>query len=212
MTKAEKIAQQDYQDVVKTASSTPGGWDNLRKQVEIMRRGLNARSQQFSRRNIYSYAYDKYKQNQKFVTAQDVKNMTSNQLIHQFVVYQSFFQSETSSIQGIAKVNREQDARIFGTYKNGRPKRRMTEAERKLYWDLYDEYINRHPVYTQGSNVVQGELKSVLFGEDSSPNTFEAMLEKLHAQLEQDKIHQDMESVPGVYTANGLFNPKEVSD
>lgn len=211
MTKAEQIAQQDYKEVVKKASSTPGGWEDLRKQVEIMRKGLNARAQQFSRRNVYSHAYNKYKENQKFVTAKDVKNMTSNQLIHQFVVFQSFFLSETSSIQGIAKVNREQDARLFGAYKNGRPKRRMTESERKLYWELYDEYINRHPVYTKGSNIIQGELTSVLF-DNNSPSTFVELLEKLHAKLEENKIQADTESAPNVYTANGLFNPKEVSD
>lgn len=212
MTKAEKIAQQKYEDVVKKASSTPGGWENLRKQVEIMRRGLNSRGQQFAKKNLYSYAYDTYKKNQQFVTAKDVKNMTNNQLIHQFIVYQSFFLSETSTVKGIEKVNREQDLRIFGVGKRGMPKRRMTEEERKLYWDLYKEYTNQHPVYTQGSNVVQGQLTSVLFGEDSSPSTFAELLEKLHAQLEQEKTQEDMESVPGVYTANGLFNPKEISD
>lgn len=71
----------------------------------------------------------------------DLSSLSRNQLIHEVSKYSQFLKSETSSVKGIRRVNREQDKLIFGTDSRGRAKHRMTNEEREKYWALYNEYI-----------------------------------------------------------------------
>lgn len=202
-TKAEQYAEKDYAQVVKEAASKPGGWEELRKQVETMRRGINIRANQFARRGVYSHAFARYIENQPLRTAADIQAMNKNQLIHQFIVYQNFFTAKTSSIEGIARVNRAQDARIFGVNKRGLPKRRMTEDQRRKYWELYDEFRAQHPNIT-GSPKIQQMLASLNVLDSDDPTSFQEKIDQLYKAMVEQRNKEVTERAPNVYTANGF--------
>ena len=104
-----------------------------------------------------------------------------------------FFASEGSTVEGARKIQREQDARIFGEDEFGRPKSRMTLNQRKRFWSIYEEFSSSYTnaEYLYGSNRIQQFLGQMIkadpdrkFGVDS--NTFEFLLSMLEEQYYYD--------------------------
>lgn len=111
---------------------------------------------------LYSHALEGYKQSGgKFSLP---KKLSRAKAILEIARLQRFLQSETSTPKGIRDVHREQDARIFGITKTGRPKRTMSEEQRKAYWAAYNEF-REGDAYKQyrfmSSDVVQQALYSI---------------------------------------------------
>ena len=48
--------------------------------------------------------------------------------------------SETSTVEGIKNVQRQQDIMVFGRDESGNPLGHMTSDERLAYWTAWDEY------------------------------------------------------------------------
>lgn len=141
ITKAEKIASTPISDIGKLSGDT--GLKKLRDYIRTLRTGYTRRVSSFKRAGLISYAQlafeaqaDTSSKNRK------INELSRNQLIAEFARYSKFFNDATSTKAGIKRVNKEQDIRLFGADRRGRPKRTMTSAERLAYWELYDHYIN----------------------------------------------------------------------
>lgn len=132
-----------------------------------------------------------------------VKDMTRNQLLMEFARYSKFFHDKTSMIEGIKKVNLEQDKRIFGEDAKGNAKGRMNDEDRKNFWSVYDEFVNQHSelITMYGSERVQQAISEAIL-EGTDPNNFGEMLnkaaEKLSKQSQEEPRHG-----PNVYSGRG---------
>ena len=144
-TRAEETAEIPWDELVKLKAKNPADMKKLKGYTNLLRQGYNRRIAEFERKGIYSYAADAAKKSK-------VKNIPVNQLtkgmspekarnvlLSEFAKYQQFFQAETSSLEGIRKINAEQDERIFG---DSATKQTMTDEERKAYWDLYEDFMD----------------------------------------------------------------------
>lgn len=146
----EIVAEMPFEDLAKT-KGTESGIKELSRYVNILKRGLSIRKAQIEAAGEYSYALDKLEQaNLKNIPASQIGRGRSlkdrrNLLLQEIARYQAIFESQTSTVEGIREVNREQDARIFGTNESGQPKETLTSEERKEFWSLYEEYEKYDP-------------------------------------------------------------------
>ena len=158
----EIIAETDYTELAKT-KGTDAGVKELSRYVNILRRGLDIRKKQIEKAGEYSYALDKLKNSKlKNVPASQIGKGRSlkdrrNLLLQEIARYQAVFESETSTVEGIKAINREQDARIFGVDETGQPKGKMSNEERREFWSLYEEYEKFDPTFSSkyGSDTTQ---------------------------------------------------------
>lgn len=143
LSKAEQIAQMPIEDIISSASG--GNRTVLEKYASTLKGGYTRRINQFSKAGVFSYAQEAYEKNGPAPDRKTpFKKMSYNQLVHEIARYQSFFNSQTSTISGINEINREQDARLFGVDENGNPLDTLTNEERTLMWSLYMEYRNQY--------------------------------------------------------------------
>ena len=146
----EVIAEMPFEEIAKT-KGTESGIKELSRYVNILKRGLSIRIAQVEKAGEYSYALDKLdKANLKNIPASQIGKGRSlkdrrNLLLQEIARYQAIFESQTSTVEGIREVNREQDTRIFGTDESGQPKDTLTSEERKEFWSLYEEYEKYDP-------------------------------------------------------------------
>ena len=146
----EIVAEMPFEDIAKT-KGTESGIKELSRYVNILKRGLAIRKAQIEKAGEYSYALDKLEQaNLKNIPASQIGRGRSlkdrrNLLLQEIARYQAILESQTSTVEGIQEVNREQDARIFGTDEFGQPKETLTPEERKEFWSLYEEYEKYDP-------------------------------------------------------------------
>lgn len=197
-TKAEQFASVPFQEVTKMST------DALRKQAKRLRTAFNRRVKSIERAGKFSYAAEQYRP--KAETARDINRMTRNQLLSELANMQSFFQAESSTIRGINRLEREQDARIFGKTPSGRPRRRMSNTEREKFWSLYSEYENmyhdtntRYPSESVQQMIAEEMLE--FMGED-----FVELLDRVRQKLskEQDNFNGQFGSdISGVYSGRG---------
>lgn len=177
-TVAEKLAEIPWEDISKLTTSAED-MKTLMHYVDIMRQGMNRRIQMFNRRGIFSYAADSVDaMNIKNEPARNIVNQimkskagpgksklatARNALIAEFAKYQQFFNSQTSSIEGVALVNAEQDKRIFG---GEYQKKSMTDEERKVFWRTYEDFME-NPSFirtaSMTSETVQQQLAAAMF-------------------------------------------------
>lgn len=182
-TVAEKLAETSWEDISRLTTSAED-MKILMKYVDTMRQGMNRRIQMFNRRGIFSYAADSVEaMNIKNEPAKNIVNRimkskvgpgksklatARNALIAEFAKYQQFFNAQTSSLEGIALVNAEQDKRIFG---GEYQKKSMTDEERKVFWHMYEDFMES-PSFARTasmtSETVQQYLASAMFDSDSS--------------------------------------------
>lgn len=182
-TVAEKLSEIPWEDISKLTTSAED-MKTLMRYVDTMRQGMKRRVQMFNRRGIFSYAADS-------LDAMDIKNEPArnivnqimkskagpgksklatarNALIAEFAKYQQFFNSQTSSLEGIALVNAEQDKRIFG---GEYQKKSMTDEERKVFWHTYEDFMENSSFARSAymtSETVQQYLASAMFDNGSS--------------------------------------------
>lgn len=182
-TVAEKLAEIPWEDISKLTTSAED-MKTLMRYVDTMRQGMKRRVQMFNRRGIFSYAADSLEaMNIKNVPARNIVNQimkskagpgksklatARNALIAEFAKYQQFFNSQTSSIEGVELVNAEQDKRIFG---GEYQKKSMTDEERKVFWHMYEDFMES-PSFARTasmtSETVQQYLASAMFDERES--------------------------------------------
>lgn len=182
-TVAEQLAEISWEDISRLTTSDED-MKTLMRYVDTMRQGMNRRIQMFNRRGIFSYAADSVEaMNIKNEPARNIVNQimkskagpgksklatARNALIAEFAKYQQFFNSQTSSLEGIALVNAEQDKRIFG---GDYQKKSMTDEERKVFWHMYEDFMES-PSFARTasmtSETVQQYLASAMFDSSSA--------------------------------------------
>lgn len=202
MTKAEKISKTPFEVVAKLKGES--GRQKLIKDVRTLRSAYKRRVGSFKRNGVISQAQIAFERDMPTSKkAVQLTKMSRNQLIYEFFRYASFFNSETSSIKGIEKVNREQDIRVFGADSKGRPKQRMTNQERELFWDTFEEYKNQFPAdvnLAYSSEFVQQTIADALFGpEKIASGGLVSALTKIRQRLEEAKVKENMTDVPNTF-------------
>lgn len=86
-------------------------------------------------RDAMTNYYDKHEQKAPSRTRKD-------SAIAELKRLNQFFNAKTSTVKGAREVMREQDLRIFGEGKDGKPAQRLTRAQRDLMWSGYQEFIS----------------------------------------------------------------------
>lgn len=202
-TQAERIAEIPIE---KIARMTNAQRKTLEGYVRALRSGYKRRVQSFAKKGLVSYAQIALEGSLPSKKPVQLTKMTRNQLILEFARYAKFFTDATSSEQGIRRVNREQDIRIFGKDSRGRPKRTMTEQERQKFWTLFEEYNNQNPTANSkyGSESVQQQLADALFGPQSiNGDNLVDFLDRVQQRLSEKYKQENLRSVPNVYRGKG---------
>lgn len=201
-TKAEQIARTPLQIIASLKGEA--GRKQLINYVKTMRSSYKRRAGSFKRKGLISQAQLALERQTPKSKSVQLTEMSRNQLMLEFYKYASFFNSETATEQGIKKVNREQDIRIFGANKRGLPKQRMTDEERVLFWDTYEEYINQFPAdinQLYSSESIQQMLADVLLGGKKTENAnLVALLQSVRQRLEAQKTEENIKDVPNIFS------------
>lgn len=205
LTKAERIAR--IPDIQISKLKGDEGRKQLIQYVRTLQAGYKRRIASFLRQGEFSHA--QYSLEESFTPGSrgKISNMSMRQLHMEFARYAQFFKSETSTLEGIRKVNRQQDIRIFGVdEKTGRPLQTMSSEQRQEYWKLYDEYMNQHPEHFLASEQVQQILGSAQFLPSNNSYDISKRIEEIRAELERQRNLDSMQrSVPNVFMGGGPF-------
>lgn len=200
---AEKIAKIPIEEIVRIKGADRKTLENY---VKVLRSGYKRRVQSFSRKGLVSHAQIALEGSIPSTKPVQLTKLSRNQLILEFARYAKFFNDVTSTEEGIRRINREQDIRIFGSDTYGRPSRTMTETERQKFWSLYEEYTNQQPTATSryGSESVQQQIAEALFDNKSiSGENIIDFLGRVEQSLAQKYIDENLRSVPNVYSGRG---------
>lgn len=182
------------------------GRKKLENYVKSLKFGYKRRVQSFRKKGLISHAQIALEGSLPPGKEVQLTKMTRNQLILEFARYSKFFQDATSSEEGIKKINRDQDIRIFGQDSRGRPKKTMTDSEREKYWSLYEEYQNQQPTANSryGSESIQQMVAEALFDSDSAPSeNLVDFLDRVEERLANKSKEENLRSVPNVYSGRG---------
>lgn len=174
--------------------------------VRTLALAYNRRVASFKRRGVVSQAQIQF-ENAGPVKTIPIKDMSYNQLLYELARFQAFFNSKTSSVAGINRVNREQDRRIFG--KSGGT---MSDDERKNYWAVYNEFMNQNRSLSTmlSSSQVQQMLGSMQEEDgDLTGQGIQKAVDDLRENLLEYRAEQEeqeyQEGVPNVYSGSGPF-------
>lgn len=203
LTVAERIANIPIEQIVKLSGAE--GRKVLEGYVKSLQFGYRRRVQSFKKKGLVSHAQIALESSLPPKHKVQLTKMTRNQLILEFARYSKFFQDKTSSERGIREVNREQDARVFGVDKRGRPQRTMTNEEREKFWSLYEEFQNQKPTANSrfGSESIQQMVADALFDEGIAGGTKMDFLNKVEERLVENRRKENSRSVPNVYSGRG---------
>lgn len=207
LTKAEQIAQIPWSEISKIKGDEEG-IKQLRGYLRTLRSGYSRRVASFNRKNLFSYAKEALENTiPENWTAPRINSMNDrNKLLLEIARYIKFFNDETSSESGIKRVNRDQDARIFGTDALGRPLQNMSNQQRLDFWTLYQEFERQNPIWTTQpySDETQKALADAFFMDEefNSLNLVEKM-EYLRNKLQEQRSIVNMEDSPNVYAGRG---------
>lgn len=144
-TVAERVADIDIEDFVKLDTS-PQSLKTLSNALNALRRGYRDRLKKIHAFGEYSYAEDAFKKSLPInlpaskIVPKAAPDQRRNLLISEISKFQSFMKSETSTVEGIKNVQRQQDIMVFGRDESGNPLGTMTADERLAYWSAWDEY------------------------------------------------------------------------
>lgn len=171
-TESERLAKISMYSLKRKSES------ELQKILKTLQYGYKRRVAQFEKHGVYSYAQRAYEDAEKAAKVSAGKASKAVQagvakvrakkerdvLIGKISRLQSFFESETSKLKGIRKIEKEQDIRVFGADAKGNPKRTLDKESRKLFWDLYNEFVNANAAVAarMSSDRVQQALASAL--------------------------------------------------
>lgn len=205
LTKAERIAR--IPDIQISKLKGDDGRKQLIQYVRTLQAGYKRRVASFLRQGEFSHA--QYSLEESFTPGArgKISNMSMRQLHMEFARYAQFFKSETSTLEGIRRINRQQDIRIFGVdEKTGRPLQTMSAEQRQEYWKLYDEYMNQHPEHFPASEQVQQIIGSAQFLPSNNSYDISKRIEEIRAELERQRNLDSMQrSVPNVFMGGGPF-------
>lgn len=201
-TQAERISKIPIEQITSLSGKDR---KKVESYVRTLMQGYKRRVQSFNRKGIISYAQMSLEGTVPSTKPVQLTKLTRNQLILEFARYSKFFNDVTSSEEGIKRINREQDIRIFGKDARGRPRRTMTQQERQKFWSLYAEYENQHPNATSryGSESVQQQIADAMFDTTSVGDNLVDFLDRVEARLQQKSIDENLRSVPNVYSGRG---------
>lgn len=201
-TQAERISKIPIEQITSLSGKDR---KKVESYVRTLMQGYKRRVQSFNRKGIVSYAQMSLEGTVPSTKPVQLTKLTRNQLILEFARYSKFFNDVTSSEEGIKRINREQDIRIFGKDARGRPRRTMTQQERQKFWSLYAEYENQHPNATSryGSESVQQQIADAMFDTTSVGDNLVDFLDRVEARLQQKSIDENLRSVPNVYSGRG---------
>lgn len=205
MTKAEKIAR--IPDIEISRLKGEEGRKQLIQYVRTLQAGYKRRVASFMRQGEFSHAQFSLEESFTPGARGKISNMNMRQLHMEFARYAQFFKSDTATLEGIRRVNRQQDIRIFGVdEKTGRPLQTMTPAQREEYWKLYDEYMNQNPEHFLASEQVQQIIGSAQFLPKSDTYDLSKRIEEIRAELERQRNLDSMQrSIPNVFMGGGPF-------
>lgn len=203
MTKAEILAKTPYQEISKIKFDEKGR-KKLIADVTALRSAYKRRVLSFKRNGLVSHAQIALEREIPRTKQVQLTEMTRNQLLLEFFRYATFFNSETSTAEGIKRLNREQDARIFGVDNKGRPRSTMSKEERTLFWDTYEEYKNQFPADVNqqfSSEQTQQFIADAIFGKNSiSSIGLVDFLSQVRDRLQSNKEAEDIQDVPNTFS------------
>lgn len=203
MTKAEILAKTPYQEISKIKFDEKGR-KKLIADVTALRSAYKRRVLSFKRNGLVSHAQIALEREIPRTKQVQLTEMTRNQLLLEFFRYATFFNSETSTAEGIKRLNREQDARIFGVDNKGRPRLTMSKEERILFWDTYEEYKNQFPADVNqqfSSEQTQQFIADAIFGKNSISSIGLAdFLSQVRDRLQSNKEAEDIQDVPNTFS------------
>lgn len=202
-TKAEKVAEIPFEDIIK--ASGPSGIKMLRGYLKTLRYGYNRRSATFRRAGIKSPAARQIEEYQEKHKPKDISEMSRNQLVLEIVMLQDFFNAKTSTVKGIREVYKEQDKRIFGEDRRGRPARTMSQEERDRYWALYNEYINQKRGSEErfGSGQIQMFLADAIYGTVGPIDDLQRLFDRVESELMEEREAENLGQLLNLYRGGG---------
>lgn len=205
MTKAEQIAR--IPDIEISRLKGEEGRKQLIKYVRTLQAGYKRRVQSFNRQGEFSHAQYSLESSFSPGARGKISNMNMRQLHMEFARYAQFFKSETSTLEGIRKINRQQDIRIFGVDETtGRPLQTMSASQREEYWKLYDEYMRQNPAHSLASEQIQQIIGSAQFMPTDRTYDLSKRIEEIRAELERQRSLDSMQrSTPNAYLGGGPF-------
>lgn len=179
------------------------------------RKKYQVRAEQLERweDRVYSYAKEKMDDYYENAKNTNLETMTRNQVQNELFQIQSFFNAQTSSVEGSKRVAREQDVRIFGE-SGGRPRHRMSVEERRKFWGVYDEFLNQNP--TASTQFTSGKIQQYLGQIAKDERKFNSLVTEdekgnlAFNMVEMQKLKEGMRSYeksdisrPNVYSGRG---------
>jgi hypothetical protein len=170
--------------------------DEVKKLLTATRKKVNTRRDQLHKveDKVFSGALHKLEFGKDILdNPKSVDEMSRNRMLSEFFWLQKFLQSKTSNVKGARKANIEEDARIFGVTKKGRPKYRMNAQQRTDFWKVYLEFVHQHPTATnlfQSEQIMQhlGEMRKGSKGKniDLSPETLNYVYNSLYEKMMEE--------------------------
>lgn len=149
------------------------------------------------KQSVYSPALDKMENFYEDRGKQAPSRMNMNQMRNEVFRLQEFFDSDTATVPGARKVQSEQDRRIFGTDKRGRPKYRMTVEQRSQLWSVFEEYKKMRPSdVMEQSNIVQQAIGQILIETDKIDFSMETLNKVMDKVIDQrQRFNWEMDGV-----------------
>lgn len=204
MTKAEKIAKIPIEKIM---TAKKEDIDKLRGYLRVLSSGYRRRVGSFRRKGLVSYAQISFEVSfPENIKGKPIKDLSRDQLILEIARYQHFFNSSTSSEKGIIKVNREQDKRIFGVDRRGRPLNTLSQEEREYFWNFYEEFKNQFPEWstqpfseTVQQSLADSMINDPIFAKLNFMDKLKLARDKFLGQIQM----QNLEDTPNVLSGRG---------
>lgn len=115
-----------------------------------------AESFERNRKTVYSHAYELTKNYYKYKRLKPPSKTKVSDAKSELEHLRKFFEADSSTIKGAKQIIREQSARIFGTYDDGKNRYTMSAAQAAEFWATYLEYRSMNPGdTTKDSNRIQ---------------------------------------------------------
>lgn len=200
-TKAEQIAGTPIENIIKEYKGNRKGLESI---LGTLRTGYSRRVASFKRKNLVSQAQIAFETSKPKGIPSSISKMTYNQLILEIARYSSFFTSETATESGIRRVNREQDIRLFGEGKRGKPTRSLSNEEREKYWSVYEEFKNQYDLFSTQpySETVQQSLAEIMFQDGQQDLSMMSLLHNVAERVEEKIAQENLRSVPNVLSGD----------
>lgn len=178
----------------------------LAKLVSSSERIITRRLKSIEKADRFSWAGENYTKSR--AGTYSVRGKNRNQLLSQAFNQISFFTSPSSTLEGIKKIERNQDMRLFGTTKSGRPRRTLDVSERREMWNLYSTFMEDTRYSKWGAILGYNELQKffaeeVASGRSNKDNYFERVDDIFRRQYEDAKNDEYESSIGGTTNIGG---------